>query len=246
MNFGQEMELSGVFQGRDLYVENPFSEEGVGFCVYEVKVNGELTSDEINSSAFAIDLALYQFTKGDPISIAIKHKNDCEPRVINPEAIRPQSTYTLESFTTVQSGKVTWSASNENGSLLYVLEQFKWNKWVEIATVVGDGRPDLTEYSVDVRFLNGPNTYRLRQKDFNGDNTSEEMSYESDVPEVTIANTKVAKNLEFSEETHFELYSEFGELKSTGIGTSVDISSYDSGTYYVNYGKHFGSVITLK
>ncbi|MFB0961855.1 MAG: hypothetical protein QMB20_11690, partial [Flavobacteriales bacterium] len=59
--------LEGVYQGRDLYVQNPFSEEGVGFCIYEVTVNGIVTSDEINSSAFAVDLSMYEFINGDDI-----------------------------------------------------------------------------------------------------------------------------------------------------------------------------------
>jgi hypothetical protein len=40
-----EMELRGTFQGENLYVKNPFAASGVGFCVYEVTVNGQTTTD---------------------------------------------------------------------------------------------------------------------------------------------------------------------------------------------------------
>ena len=47
--------LEGNYQGKNLYIQNPFGSGGVGFCVTEVLVNGNITTDEINSSAFEID-----------------------------------------------------------------------------------------------------------------------------------------------------------------------------------------------
>ena len=49
--------LEGKYQQKNLYVINGIAPEGVGFCVFEVTVNGDVTSDEINSSAFEIDLS---------------------------------------------------------------------------------------------------------------------------------------------------------------------------------------------
>ena len=43
--------LTGSYQGKNLYVQNPFAGSGIGFCVFEVTVNGEISTDEINSSA---------------------------------------------------------------------------------------------------------------------------------------------------------------------------------------------------
>ncbi|HHU01352.1 MAG TPA: hypothetical protein GXZ84_09100, partial [Bacteroidales bacterium] len=37
---GEQIELRGTYQGENLYVKNPFAASGVGFCVYEVTVNG--------------------------------------------------------------------------------------------------------------------------------------------------------------------------------------------------------------
>ena len=51
-----ELVLTGIYQGSNLYVMNPFAPVGEGFCVTEVQVNGAATSDEINSSAFEVDL----------------------------------------------------------------------------------------------------------------------------------------------------------------------------------------------
>ncbi|PJC62331.1 MAG: hypothetical protein CO022_05125, partial [Flavobacteriales bacterium CG_4_9_14_0_2_um_filter_32_27] len=47
--------LEGHYQGKNLYVQNPFAGSGVGFCTFEVTINGDVTTDEVNSSAFEID-----------------------------------------------------------------------------------------------------------------------------------------------------------------------------------------------
>src|SRR5436853_1979756 len=85
--------LEGNYQGKNLYVQNPFAGSGVGFCVQKVEVNGQVTTDEINSSAFEIDFNNYQFKIGDKISVKITHKDDCKPKVLNPEVLKPKSTF---------------------------------------------------------------------------------------------------------------------------------------------------------
>ena len=85
--------LEGHYQGKNLYVQNPFAGSGVGFCTYEVTVNGEVTTDEWNSSAFEIDLAARGLKVGEPVVIKIKHKDDCKPKVLNPEVLKPKSTF---------------------------------------------------------------------------------------------------------------------------------------------------------
>ncbi|MCE3260690.1 MAG: hypothetical protein K0S12_2331, partial [Bacteroidetes bacterium] len=66
--------LEGNYQGKNLYVQNPFGSGGVGFCVTEVKVNGNITTDEINSSAFEVDMKPHKLNIGDKVEIKIFHK----------------------------------------------------------------------------------------------------------------------------------------------------------------------------
>ena len=47
--------LEGKYMGKNIFVKNPFGGAGVGFCVFEVTVNGNLSPDEVNQSAFEID-----------------------------------------------------------------------------------------------------------------------------------------------------------------------------------------------
>jgi len=52
--------LDGNYHGKNLYVQNPFASSGVGYCTIEVEVNGQVTTDEINSSAYEIDFSFFQ------------------------------------------------------------------------------------------------------------------------------------------------------------------------------------------
>ena len=68
---------------------NDPSADGVGFCCYEVRVNGMLTSDAVNSHAFEVDLGALGLTLGKGLSVRLKHRSGCIPRVLNPEVIQP-------------------------------------------------------------------------------------------------------------------------------------------------------------
>ena len=67
--------LEGNYQGKNLYIQNPFAGSGVGFCVQEVRVNGNVTTDEIASSAFEIDFRNLQLKVGDKVEVKITHKD---------------------------------------------------------------------------------------------------------------------------------------------------------------------------
>ncbi len=135
----QVLVLDGNYQGRDIYVQNPFSSSGVGFCVYEVRVNNEVTTDEVNSSAFAIDFNMLNLKIGDPLNIEIIHKEGCDPIVINPEVLKPISTFELTSITVDKNNLLKWSTTNESGILPFIIEQYRWNKWVKVGEVQGKG-----------------------------------------------------------------------------------------------------------
>lgn len=83
LSFGQELVLEGTFQGKNVFVQNPYSSDGVGFCVQKVEVNGAEVSSKIDASAFEIDLMALGLKEGDEVSIRIVHKSDCLPKILN-------------------------------------------------------------------------------------------------------------------------------------------------------------------
>ena len=124
-SFAGVLVVEGKFQSRNVYVQNSFGGSGVGFCVTEVKVNGKITTDEVNSSAFEIDLTACNIKPGEKVMIEIVHKDDCMPKVLNPEVIKPRPTFDMVSININSAGILKWTAKNESGSLPYVIEQFK-------------------------------------------------------------------------------------------------------------------------
>ncbi|MCU4163148.1 hypothetical protein [Carboxylicivirga caseinilyticus] len=233
--FAGEMVLNGTFQGENLYVKNPFAASGVGFCVYEVTVNGQTTTDEINSSAFEVDLTVYEFSIGQPISVGIKYKEDCAPKVLNPEVLNARATFDVTNIN-VTDGKISWTSKNEAGSLPYVIEQYRWNKWVKVGEINGKGTATESKYEAEVRQHAGENKFRIKQVDYRKKpRYSDEVTFISTKAEVTLSSNKVDDVLTFTAPTLYEIYDEYGGIVFKGYSGEVNVASLEKGKYYINY-----------
>ena len=243
--------LEGIYQGKNLYVQNPFGSSGVGFCVEEVRVNDNVTTDEIASSAFEIDLRNFQFKLGDKVEIKIIHKDDCKPKVLNPEVLNPKSTFEIVAMSVGADLTYKWSTKGEAGKLPFIIEQFRWNKWVKIGEVEGVGSATLNEYSFKVAPHSGKNKYRLKQVDYTGQpKFSRTIEYTANIPKVvTFSPAKVSKEITFSDEddkeieTMFEIFDQFGNIVKRGYAAKIDASNLTKGVYYLNYDNKMESFI---
>ncbi len=241
--------LEGIYQGKNLYIQNPFGSSGVGFCVQEVRVNGNVTTDEIASSAFEIDLRNFQFKLGDKVEIKIIHKDDCKPKVLNPEVLNPKSTFEIVSMSVEKDLTFKWSTKGEAGKLPYSIEQFRWNKWVKVGEIEGVGTAELNNYSFKVVPHSGKNQYRVKQVDYTGQpKFSKTLDYMSSSPVVTFSPAKVSKEISFFNgdtpiETMFEIYDQFGNIVKRGFASTVDASTLTKGVYYLNYDNKMGEFI---
>jgi hypothetical protein len=243
--------LEGNYQGKNLYIQNPFAGSGVGFCVQEVRVNGNVTTDEIASSAFEIDFRNLQLKVGDKVEVKIIHKDDCKPKVLNPEVLKPKSTFEIISMAVGTDLTFKWSTKGETGKLAYIIEQFRWNKWVKIGEVEGKGTPDVNNYSFLVTPHSGKNQYRVKQIDYTGQpKVSKTVDYNSTKTEITFGPAKVAKEIGFflgntstPAETMFEIYDQFGNIVKRGFASKIDASNLTKGAYYLNYDNKMGEFI---
>lgn len=84
---GTSIILKGHYNGNNLFVKNPPGPDGLGFCVNEILINGNKTSDEVTSAAFEIDLKASGVREGHEITVEIKHYKGCGPTVLNPEVL---------------------------------------------------------------------------------------------------------------------------------------------------------------
>ncbi len=112
---GHRMEIEGVYNGKDLFVRNSFGKSGIGYCITQVKVNGNTTIDEINASMFRIDLEIHKLKLNDKIKIVIYYKDSCEqtePQLMNPGVIRQKDP--------TGNNAIVMEGKNFNSSLLVV------------------------------------------------------------------------------------------------------------------------------
>jgi hypothetical protein len=229
----EEIVVKGTYQGENIYVRNPFAPSGVGFCAYEVTVNGMITTDEINSSAFEIDLTSYGFTIGDEVTVTIKYKDDCMPMVLNANALKVKKPAKFRSIA-IKDGVLTFSTTGETGSIPFIIEQFRWNKWVKVGEVKGKGKNVPNTYEVKIRTHSGANKFRVRQTD------NKKISVYSKeaiclVPGGAVTYKTTDSAINFSADTMYEIYDQYGGIVFKGYGSNINISSLTKGRYYLNY-----------
>jgi len=228
--------VEGKYQNKNLYIQNGFSGSGVGFCTYEIMVNGEVSTDEINSTSFEIDLAQFQLKYGQKVTVEIKHKDDCSPRVLNPEALKPKASYETTSLSLIQNGLLTWTTVNESGSLPYIVEQFKWNKWIPVGEVQGIGAPTENKYSFQTELHSGENKFRIKQVGYGAlPKYSKAVALASNQAPLTFSTSKNSDDLLFSGQTMFQVYDVYGQVIKKGFGKSISIGNLKKGHYYLCY-----------
>lgn len=228
--------VEGKYLSKNLFVQNGYAGNGVGFCTYEIKINGKVSADEINSSAFEIDFAASNIKVGAPVVVEIKYKDDCMPKILNPEDIKPKATFDVVDITITKGGLLSWSTKNETGSLPYVVEQFRWNKWIPVGEVQGTGSTLVNNYSFQTTAHSGENKFRVKQKG-NGNvvRLSPNVTYQSAVKQPSFELQKDSQTISFSEETMYEVYDAFGNIVKRGFSNNVSISNMPKGNYYLCY-----------
>ncbi|MBI2269877.1 MAG: hypothetical protein HYU69_05900 [Bacteroidetes bacterium] len=228
--------VEGKYQNKNLYIQNGYSSSGVGFCTYEIIVNGEVSTDEINSTSFEIDLAQFQLKYGQKVVVEIKHKDDCSPRILNPEALKPKASFETTSLTLAHNGLLSWSTVNEAGSLPFIVEQFKWNKWIPVGEVQGLGTPAENRYSFQTELHSGENKFRVKQVGYGAlPKYSKTVSVISNETPLTFSTSRNSEDLLFSGETMFEVYDVYGQVIKKGFGKSINIGNIKKGHYFLCY-----------
>ncbi|MCC6690784.1 MAG: hypothetical protein IT235_04560, partial [Bacteroidia bacterium] len=228
--FSKTIVIEGKYQNKNLYIQNSFASSGVGFCTYEILVNGAVSTDEINSSSIEIDLAAYQLKYGQAVTVEIRHKNDCSPRVLNPEALKPKASYETTTMMLSEKGLLTWSTINESGALPFIIEQFKWNKWIPVGEVQGAGTASENKYSFQTELHSGENKFRIKQIGYGAlPKYSKTISVISTEPQLSFSTSKNSEELMFSGETMFEIFDVYGQIAKKGFGKSINIGNLKRG-----------------
>ena len=73
------LSTEGKYQGKKLYVNNPLQNDGFGYCVIKVTVNGDVLPASIQSANFEINFDLFDLKIGDDVFVVIEHFEGCTP-----------------------------------------------------------------------------------------------------------------------------------------------------------------------
>ena len=98
-SYGQNTQLSlkidGNYNGENIHINNPISEEEVGYSITTIYVNDRLITDQINLPIIEIDFSKLSIQIGEQVKININHKINTLPKILNPEVIS-RNCYTNE------------------------------------------------------------------------------------------------------------------------------------------------------
>jgi hypothetical protein len=230
-----EIALNGNYYGNNLVVVNPSL--GTGFCVTEVLVNGTKTQDEIRSNSFEIDFSLLGLKTGDAVKVVIRHQSGCVPTIVNPTALSAQVAFSFVFAKFDRAGKFTWNIKGEAGEDPFFVEQFRWNKWVQVAEVRSEDSTRFNTWLTDVNSHLGLNQFRVLKIDPNGNPVYSKVVKFNNIKavEVTLTSPKVTDKILFSAETMYELFDQKGNYVSGGIALEVDVTEIEKGKYFLNY-----------
>jgi hypothetical protein len=150
--------ISGIYQGKNLFIQNPSIGDGSQFCTNDVYVNDTKVMSNITQGAFEVDLTHIRINS--QVTIKITHKDGCKPRLLNPQVIKPSSLFHFNSFQ-VDKEHFIWATRGEKPRGKYVLEYYSNDKWVLIKEIPAKGSVILNNYDTD-GVMTGSVKYRLK------------------------------------------------------------------------------------
>jgi hypothetical protein len=236
-----KLSIEGKFQGKNVFISNPNDGSGFGFCITKIYVNGDIMPVSLNSTSITVNLSALKMTIGEPVFLVIHHGDDCIPKILNPEVLLPKSTFVIKTITVTNNGDLAWSTTGELGKLNYMIEQYKWDKWVTVGEIQGEGDASLNTYSFKLTPHSGKNEVRVSQMDNTlTKRSSKSVNFISSVAKVTKSPTKVKdfiimKSNGVEVETNYEVFDAYGNILKSGKGSKIDCRKFLNGLYYLNF-----------
>lgn len=239
------LEHNTIYRGADLFVQNPFSGSGVGFCVTKVVVNDYAINDQISSSAFQVDLS--NFELGDSIHLKLFHSNGCQPKILPTDLRRGLESRADIIEISASQDSLFFTTENELWPFYFAIEQYRWQAWRKVGEVAGVGVPTTKSYSfaLDSCLISGENRFRIRQRSMHKPKISKSTSVEIETKPIEFKVIREKNTINFTQATHFMMIDGFTNVVKKGYDSSIDISNLKKGEYRLNYDSIQEEVISI-
>lgn len=225
-----EITLTGVYLGKNLYVQNPFIVEKMKYCTESVFLNGRQIITNPKNSSFEIDLSKNAINGA--ITIKIIHSDGCKPKIINPMVIKGSSTFQFVDFV-VEPTLIRWSSKGEAAASSFYVEKFENNNWRNLRTVSAQ---NAVGYAVEAKHTAGVNKYRIKYAENNGKSLyTQPIDFTATAQTVRFFPKNVTTKIYFTSETTYEILNLKGASVKKGKGKEIDATAIGRGVYYLNF-----------
>jgi hypothetical protein len=227
----QELVVNGVYQGKNIFIQNPSIQEDNTYCIQAVYLNGLLVIQNPTTSAFEVDLSDLELN--DEVNLKIFHNKSCLPKIINPQVIRPKDNFRFVDFSINESG-ISWEVEGEKEVIRYFIEKRINNKWIIVQSSNAVNRAGTVKYHVEVSHEAGDNQYRIKSI-LNGGKYlySGIMTFVSSREPVSFYPERVTSKITLSRATDYEVLDVNGNLLAKGKEKEISVENLSPGLYYL-------------
>jgi hypothetical protein len=230
--FALELTLRGTYQGKNIFVQNPYLNEQQVFCTQSVTVNGRSVLSYVKSSAYEIDLSF--LSPNQALEIIITHWENCSPKILNPQVVKPLEKFRFLDFQ-IDESSLRWKTVGEwKGDTLLVEQKTQYTDWEVVVGMAAKGNQENNMYSISLDHAPGINLFRVKYiSDFLGEMTSSEHEFEYKLPPVTFSPARPTTKISLSREAEFEILDRYENFVMGGKAKEINIRNLPPGGYYL-------------
>lgn len=229
-----ELVLKGSYNGKNLFVQNPFVPELNTFCTKQVLVNDRVIFDNPKTSAFSIDLSYLKI--GDLVVVRIMYHDSCEPKIVNPHVLSLTKAGFAFLKAQADNNSIEWNTKGELTDGSFEIEQLHPKKgWQIFGELKGKGDIMYNQYSMEPSHFPGENKYRIKYTDSQGNEYySIQFAFTSTEDPITFSPSTVTTKITLSRATEYTISDMNGNELRKGNGKVIIVQDLRPGLYFLN------------
>ncbi|MDQ3110949.1 MAG: hypothetical protein M3R17_13735 [Bacteroidota bacterium] len=227
--------LVGNYTGNNLCARQSFDTSASDFCIKKILVNdGDIFFEK--NPRFTIKLTSLDLHIDDTLKIEIIHDENCSPE-FNMEAICAKCKCDIFSIHIENDSILKWRSAEDYDKFIYIVQQFKWNKWISWDTISSAYKNDTVDYRTRIgKYLHsGENQFRVIAISKGETISSSKVVKMSEKKGPVLILNQCTTDIKFNHETYWEIYDMYGAKIKQGYGKTVPTQDLDKGGYFLNY-----------